>query len=33
MNPDNDQGIAEYKTKAEGSGEHTVNVHIAYYQA
>lgn len=28
--PVNEQGIAEFKTKAEGSGEHTVNVHIVY---
>ncbi|HEV2352764.1 MAG TPA: GldM family protein, partial [Puia sp.] len=25
-------GIAVFKTKAEGAGDHTVNVHIAYYK-
>ncbi len=25
-------GAAEYKTKAEGAGEHSVNVHIVYYK-
>jgi len=28
--PVNDQGVAEYKVKAEGAGEHTVMVNIAY---
>ena len=28
--PVNEEGIAEFKTKAEGTGEHTVNVHIVY---
>jgi gliding motility-associated protein GldM len=28
----NDQGIAEFKTKASGSGAHQVKVHISYYK-
>jgi gliding motility-associated protein GldM len=28
--PVNDDGVADFKTKAEGSGEHTVMVHIQY---
>jgi gliding motility-associated protein GldM len=28
--PVNDDGVADFKTKAEGSGEHTVMVHIEY---
>ena len=28
--PVNDDGVADFKTKAEGSGEHTVTVHIVY---
>jgi hypothetical protein len=28
----NDQGVAEYKTKASGSGPHQVRVHITYFK-
>jgi gliding motility-associated protein GldM len=28
--PVNDEGVADFKTKAEGGGEHTVSVHIVY---
>jgi hypothetical protein len=30
--PTNDQGVAEYKTKASGSGPHQVRVHLTYYK-
>jgi gliding motility-associated protein GldM len=30
--PLNDKGVADYKTKVEGAGEHSITVNIAYYK-